>query len=204
MNSKNKNTTAVEINHCISASTTMTSYAVRFVPCSSRLVALGQFARGTGCFQVYNINGKSLKLTAEVETAKPIKCGTFGASSLETRAIATGNFVGDLAIYDVEVPASPVYCVKAHEQIINAIDGVGGMSSQNGAPEIATASRDGRFVLLYFVSFIRHSYLLYYLFIYLFIYLLNQYYSEMNISLSSPPFLLCQVTMCFFLQSVCL
>ena len=36
----------------------------------------------------------------------------------------------------------PVYSVKGHKEIINAIDGVGGLVGE-GAPEIATASRDG-------------------------------------------------------------
>jgi len=37
----------------------------------------------------------------------------------------------------------PVYSVKAHREIINAIDGVGGVGVGEGAPEIATAGRDG-------------------------------------------------------------
>jgi WD repeat-containing protein 92 len=38
---------------------------------------------------------------------------------------------------------SPIYSVKAHKEIINAIDGVGGLGIGEGAPEIVTASRDG-------------------------------------------------------------
>ena len=37
----------------------------------------------------------------------------------------------------------PIYSVKAHKEIINAIDGVGGLGIGEGAPEIVTASRDG-------------------------------------------------------------
>ena len=37
----------------------------------------------------------------------------------------------------------PIYTVKAHNQIINCIDGVGGLGIGEGAPEILTASRDG-------------------------------------------------------------
>ena len=42
--------------------------------------------------------------------------------------------------------------MKAHSQIINAIDGVGGLGIGEGAPEIVTASRDGKMlesILLY-------------------------------------------------------
>jgi len=37
----------------------------------------------------------------------------------------------------------PVYSVKGHNEIINAIDGVGGLGIGEGAPEIVTAGRDG-------------------------------------------------------------
>ena len=37
----------------------------------------------------------------------------------------------------------PIYTVKAHNQIINCIDGAGGLGIGEGAPEILTASRDG-------------------------------------------------------------
>jgi len=36
-----------------------------------------------------------------------------------------------------------VYSVKGHSEIINAIDSVGGLGVGEGAPEIATAGRDG-------------------------------------------------------------
>jgi hypothetical protein len=44
---------------------------------------------------------------------------------------------------DLERLESPIYSVKAHKEIINAIDGVGGLGIGEGAPEIVTASRDG-------------------------------------------------------------
>ena len=52
----------------------------------------------------------------------------------------------------------PIYTVKAHNQIINCIDGVGGLGIGEGAPEILTASRDGEWNVFlcfnpYFVFF---------------------------------------------------
>ena len=38
----------------------------------------------------------------------------------------------------------PVYSVKGHTEIINTIDGVGGLGIGEGAPEIVTGSRDGK------------------------------------------------------------
>lgn len=34
--------------------------------------------------------------------------------------------------------------MKAHKEIINSIDGVGGLGIGEGAPEIVTGSRDGK------------------------------------------------------------
>uniref|UniRef100_A0A6I8NPF2 Dynein axonemal assembly factor 10 n=1 Tax=Ornithorhynchus anatinus TaxID=9258 RepID=A0A6I8NPF2_ORNAN len=79
----------------------------------------------------------------EIEKAKPIKCGTFGATSLQQRYLATGDFDGNLHIWNLEAPEIPVYTVKGHKEIINTIDGVGGLGIGEGAPEIVTGSRDG-------------------------------------------------------------
>lgn len=45
---------------------------------------------------------------------------------------------------NLEAPDIPVYSVKAHKEIINTIDGVGGLGIGEGAPEIVTGSRDGK------------------------------------------------------------
>jgi len=52
-----------------------------------------------------------------------------------------------LSCRDLEKLELPVYSVKAHREIINAIDGVGGVGIGEGAPEIVTAGRDGECVI---------------------------------------------------------
>jgi hypothetical protein len=44
---------------------------------------------------------------------------------------------------NLEKTKLPVYSVKAHKEIINCINGVGGAGIGEGAPEIVTGSRDG-------------------------------------------------------------
>jgi WD repeat-containing protein 92 len=46
-----------------------------------------------------------------VDSTKPhgIKCGTFGASSIEERHLATGDHAGKLAIYDLDRVDAPVF-----------------------------------------------------------------------------------------------
>lgn len=45
---------------------------------------------------------------------------------------------------NLETPELPVYSVHGHKEIINTIDGVGGLGIGEGAPEIVTGSRDGK------------------------------------------------------------
>nr|CAD7443316.1 unnamed protein product [Timema bartmani] len=79
----------------------------------------------------------------QTEKVKAFKCGTFGASSLRERHLATGDFDGNLNIWNVDDTTSPVYSAAAHKEIINCIDGVGGPMIGSGAPELVTGSRDG-------------------------------------------------------------
>jgi len=44
---------------------------------------------------------------------------------------------------DLENPELPIYTIKGHSEIINAIDGCGGLGIGGGAPELVTGSRDG-------------------------------------------------------------
>ncbi|XP_030604101.1 dynein axonemal assembly factor 10 [Archocentrus centrarchus] len=127
----------------IQKSLNYTVFDSKWIPCSAKFVCLGNFPRGTGVIQIYEVHQGEAQLIKEVEKPKPIKCGTFGATSLQQRHIATGDFDGNLNIWNLETPGVPVYAVKAHKEIVNGIDGVGGLGIGDGAPEIVTGSRDG-------------------------------------------------------------
>ncbi|KAI8855051.1 WD40-repeat-containing domain protein [Chytridium lagenaria] len=127
----------------IQKSLNYTPYDVKWIPSSARFVVLGQHARGTGALEVYELNNGKAELVKESEKRNAFKCGTFGASTLQSRHLATGDFEGYLSIFDLERLEHPVYNVKAHESIINCVDGAGGVGIQPGAPEIVTGSRDG-------------------------------------------------------------
>ena len=62
---------------------------------------------------------------------------------MESRQIATGDYGGFLNIWDLERTEVPAYSVKAHDTIVNCIDGIGGLGIGYGAPELVTGSRDG-------------------------------------------------------------
>ncbi|XP_018309025.1 WD repeat-containing protein 92 isoform X2 [Mycetomoellerius zeteki] len=95
-------------------------FDAKWIPCSAKFVVMGSRPRGTGIIQIYEVSSGELKLVKNIERSNQIKCGTFKASSLRDRYLATGDF-----------------------KIINAIDGVAGASIGCGAPELVTGSRDG-------------------------------------------------------------
>ena len=120
-----------------------TPYETRWVPCSARLAGLGIAPRGHGVLNVYELSKGDLKVVKEKKAPNGFKCATFGASNLDNRSIATGDYKGILNIWDMERLDSPTYQVQAHDKIVNCIDGCGGLDIGNGAPELVTGSRDG-------------------------------------------------------------
>ncbi|OQS04204.1 WD domain-containing protein [Thraustotheca clavata] len=120
-----------------------TPYDARWIPCSARFVSMGIHPRATGAITIYGLNSGELKTIVDIEKPHGIKCGTFGASSLEERHLACGDFAGVMNVLDLERPSVPVYSAQAHKSIINCIDGCGGLNIGYGAPEIVTGGRDG-------------------------------------------------------------
>eukprot|EP00051_Salpingoeca_urceolata_P018814 m.267512 g.267512 ORF g.267512 m.267512 type:complete len:163 (+) comp19286_c1_seq2:280-768(+) len=129
----------------VSKSIDYTVFGSRWVPSSARLVAFGQRAAGTGALEVYELRQGALHRTTEATKKSGFKCGTFGASRLEERHLATGSFGGDVQVWDLERLGSPVWHAhRKHSAIVNCIDGVGGLGIGGGAPELVTGSRDGK------------------------------------------------------------
>ncbi len=124
--------------------TSCTLFDCKWVPCSTRFVVTGTKPTGEGILKVFSMGVKEIETLGEADRPMPIKCATFRHSSLEQRHLATGDFSGTLCTWDLERLDGPVTATKGHEDFINAIDGFGGVGAvDKGAPEIATASRDG-------------------------------------------------------------
>jgi len=127
------------INHSVN----YTPYETCWVPSSARLVVLGLKPKGNGVMEVFEMESGKFKQLSSRETPHGLKCGTFGASSLEDRHIAAGDFDGNVMLLDIET-GLPVWKVtKGHSTLVNCVDGCGGLNIGCGAPEIVTGSRDG-------------------------------------------------------------
>jgi hypothetical protein len=69
-----------------------TVHCTRWVPSSNRFITLGERPRGTGAFQIYELDGPEIKNMVDSEKTAPFRCGTFNAS--DSRQIAVGDFLG--------------------------------------------------------------------------------------------------------------
>jgi len=67
-----------------------TPYDTRWIPCSSRFAAMGILPNGKGALNIYQLSKGDLVTVLEGQTESGIKCGTFAASSIEDRHLATG------------------------------------------------------------------------------------------------------------------
>ena len=107
------------------------------------MVTMGITAKAKGILQVFEMNRGELTMVSESLKPEGIKCGTFGASSIEERHLACGDYKGNLSIYDLGRADAPLYSVQGHNGIINSVDGIGGQTVGYGAPELVTGGRDG-------------------------------------------------------------
>lgn len=122
----------------------MTLFDCRWIPCSTRFVVAGTHTKGHGILTVYTINdSEGLKQSMTIERKKhPFKCLTFGATTLAERHPATGDFDGNINVWDIENKL-PVWSTKGHSSIINSIDGAVGKESSSEEHLVVTGSRDG-------------------------------------------------------------
>uniref|UniRef100_A0A1I8F675 WD_REPEATS_REGION domain-containing protein n=1 Tax=Macrostomum lignano TaxID=282301 RepID=A0A1I8F675_9PLAT len=117
-----------------------TLYDCKWLPGTARFAVVGSHPRGTGALQMYEIAQGDVTIKLDTEKAKSFKCCTFGASLPGRSHLATGDFNGQLHVWDVDKPE--LIRSRRIKEIVNTIDAVGGTVGE-GAPEIATGSRDG-------------------------------------------------------------
>ena len=70
---------------------------------------------------------------------KALRCGSFECSSLEDRSYVTGDFGGNLAVWDLEEERPVEEVAGAHSEMINCVTGTEG--------SVTSASEDKRLVV---------------------------------------------------------
>ena len=129
------------LEHC-HASLGFTPFDVKWIPSSARFVLFGQSPKARGIFQIYQIEKGKVHKVSDFDKEFGIKAGTFKASPIAMRDVATVDYKGKLCIFDIEY-GKPKYSVQAHSTMANTIDGIGGKGAEYGAPELVTGGSDG-------------------------------------------------------------
>ena len=80
----------------------MHNCTITIIRFAHRFVVLGSKLDGRGHLGVYRLGSQKLEPLAEASPAKAVKCGTFGASSLEDRHLTVGDFDGNVHTWDLE------------------------------------------------------------------------------------------------------
>jgi WD40 repeat protein len=125
-----------------------TPYDTKWIPGTARFVLAGQTMKATGIMKVFKLNQEQCELELsvggpdQVSEGQGVKSMSFGASPFGGQSLAIGDFSGELRIHDLE-KNKVSWRVKAHQQIVNSVDAIGGLDVGFGAPEILTGSRDG-------------------------------------------------------------
>jgi len=87
-----------------------TPFDTKWIPSSARFCLFGQSPKAKGVFNVYALEEGKLKLLSEWEKEFGIKAGTFKASPVSVRDVATVDYKGRLVIFDIET-GKPKYNV---------------------------------------------------------------------------------------------
>lgn len=134
-----------------SKSLDFTPHDSKWIAGSARVVCCGISPSSKGAVRICELDRDGTKDLLHDLSFRPhgIKCSTFGASRLGDTHLAMGDYDGSLSVCDLERGASEddrrtngeMFSVQAHDGIVNAIDGIGGVTC--GAPELATGGKDG-------------------------------------------------------------
>ncbi|KAF9091592.1 hypothetical protein BGX29_010874 [Mortierella sp. GBA35] len=166
-NTSSRSRSNVKITQVATKPIPFTAFQALWVPGTTRICALGSNDSGFGIIQLYNLTSnpspsspslkkstsptpttttqpKQPRLVLQSETEKKIqfKSGTFRASPRSSTIphLLTGDFEGRVGLWDLTRAEVPVWMFRAHEDVVNCMDGVG---SRTGRPEFVTGGRDG-------------------------------------------------------------
>ncbi|KAJ6645693.1 Dynein axonemal assembly factor 10 [Pseudolycoriella hygida] len=132
---------AAEIATFINFSTDFHIFDTKWLPTFPvKFVTVGATSKSSskGFIQISEINDGKLAVERTLERQSAFRCATFDATVRNT-SLSLGNFHGQLQIFDIEKCGFPIFDEKAHDGVVNCLDGIG---SGNGS-EIVTGGQDG-------------------------------------------------------------
>jgi len=115
-----------------------TVLSLSWIPCSARIISIGAHQKGHGVLSVHTLAGRELNETSSIKTDRPLRCGTFDLGDQNERVFCSGDFSGNICLWDIESLKRFDGVTGAHSDLINSI-----ASGGKGSSEILTGGRDG-------------------------------------------------------------
>jgi len=112
-------------------------FSLAWIPSSARFCTLGTDIKGKGNLSIYSLNGREIIETESVSVENTLRCSTLETSNVSNRQIGTGDFSGNLCIWDLETMKQEK-SVGAHADVLTCISGDSSTSTN-----IVTGGRDG-------------------------------------------------------------
>lgn len=142
-----------------------TVYDTQWIPNSKRFVTIGSHPNGTGALEIFDMlpNEKSsfsINLSAQLRTETSLSVGTFNASPMSNRRLATADYAGKIVLHDLDrlglqLEKNPERANnnnsttwsathnKSKKSIIKSLVGCGGVNVGAGPNELASGAEDG-------------------------------------------------------------
>lgn len=111
-------------------------FSLSWIPSSARFCTLGSDIKGQGNISIYSLNGREIVETESVSVENNLRCSTLQTGDTSNRQMATGDFSGNLCLWDLET-MKQVKAVKAHSDVLTCISGAKSFTN------ILTGGRDG-------------------------------------------------------------
>lgn len=111
-------------------------FSLSWIPSSARFCTVGTDIKGKGKISIYSLNGREIVETESVSVDNNLRCSTLETGDTLNRQMATGDFSGNLAVWDLETMKQEK-SVNAHSDVLTCI------SSSKSFSNILTGGRDG-------------------------------------------------------------
>ena len=132
-----------------------TVYDTQWIPNSKRFVTIGSHPNGSGALEIFDMlpNEKgsfNINLADSTKTPTTLSVGTFNASPMSNRRLATADYAGKIVLHDLDrlqnIKNSETWEAvhnKNKKTIIKTLVGCGGVNIGAGPNELASGGEDG-------------------------------------------------------------
>ena len=116
-----------------------TPLSSKWMPQSNRFVSVGSYKDGKGVISIQELDQDlNCRTIRNLEFDSGFRCCSFGVEPKALRRLVTGQYNGNVSVFDLEHPQTPVWSAK-EDTLINSVD----TPFHSSRPEFLSTSRNG-------------------------------------------------------------